>query len=51
MDQIDITKLDIKELKAMAYDCIAQKEVAEANLKAINEEIIKKSQPQVEEVK
>ena len=43
--------MSVQELKAMAYDQIATREVAEANLKMINSEITKKLTPQIEEVK
>ena len=48
---IDISKMSVQELKAMAYDQIATKEVAEENLRRINAEITKKLTPQLEEVK
>ena len=62
--QIDITKLPMAELKALAYDIIAAKENAERNLQMVNQEIAKRLQsaqpltpvqpevePQVEEAK
>ena len=47
----ELKALDIKELKAMAYDQIAAKENAEKNLQIINSVIAEKSQPKVEPVK
>jgi len=38
------TVTDLKELKAMAYDQIAQKEQAEQNLKVINQRIVQVAQ-------
>lgn len=37
MDLLTIT--DLKELKAMAYDQLVSKELAESNLRAINQRI------------
>jgi hypothetical protein len=48
MEQVDVSKLSLQELKAMAYDQIAMREVAETNLKMINQEITKKLTPQIE---
>ena len=36
MENIDITKLDIKELKALAYDFLVQSQNLNNNLKAID---------------
>ncbi len=36
---MDITKLSLTELKALAYDFIAQKENAQKNLLAVNAQI------------
>jgi len=46
---MDITKLTVVELKALAYDELAKMEVAQNNLKTINQELAKRSQPAVEE--
>lgn len=48
---MDITKLDIKTLKALAYDEYVKVEIATNNLKLINEELKKKNQQMVEEEK
>ena len=51
---IDLSKLDIKELKSMAYDQLVISEQSAVNLKVINEEIKRQQsqpapvQPQVE---
>jgi hypothetical protein len=63
-NQIDITKLPMAELKAMAYDILAAREQADRNLQVVNQEIAKRIQsaqpltpvqpevePQVEEAK
>lgn len=48
MENIDLTKLDIKELKALAYDHLAQLEAINLNLKNINNEIAKRyTKPEV----
>ena len=39
---MDITKKTVEQLKSLAYDQIAMKQQAEANLQALNEEIGKK---------
>lgn len=39
MQQINLQDLSITELKAFAYDCIAQREDAERKLVAINQQI------------
>lgn len=39
---MDITKLSITELKALAYDELAKIQVGQANLQAINVEIQKR---------
>jgi hypothetical protein len=41
----ELKTLNIKELKAMAYDQIAIKEQSENNLRAINQVILEKSRP------
>jgi hypothetical protein len=41
-----ITDLTVTELKAVAYDQMAQIELAQNNLRAINEELRKRLQPQ-----
>lgn len=44
---MDLSKItDLKELKALAYDQIAAREVAERNLQAINQRISQLSQAQ-----
>ena len=43
--------LDIKELKAMAYDQLGLLEQTQANLRIINQVIAEKSQPKKEEPK
>ena len=40
----DINKLTIQELKALAYDQMAQLEQTQAGLKFINQKIVEKSQ-------
>ena len=40
---MDITKLDIKELKALAYDEIGKLELAKSNLEVLNREINSRS--------
>ena len=42
----DITNLTLIELKALAYDAISQRELAEINLRTINAEIKKKGSEQ-----
>lgn len=36
---MDITKLSVTELKALAYDELVKKQLAEQNLQAINQQI------------
>lgn len=43
--------LDVKELKAMAYDQLALVEQTQQNLRIINQVIAEKSQPKKEEPK
>lgn len=43
---IDIKQLDVKELKVMAYDTIANIEQYQRNLKALNDEIFTRQQQQ-----
>ena len=43
-NQIDITKLPMAELKAMAYDILAAREQADRNLQVVNQEIAKRIQ-------
>jgi hypothetical protein len=47
---MDITKLSITELKALAYDLFVQAEVNQRNLQAINAEIQKKNKEEVKDV-
>jgi hypothetical protein len=44
----ELKALDIKELKAMAYDQISLTENAQKNLQIINQVIAEKSQPKAE---
>lgn len=47
---MDISNLSVIELKAMAYDCLANLDLLQKNLQTINAEIAKKlSAPPVEE--
>ena len=39
---LDLTKLDVKELKALAYDQLVLIEQSQNNLKLINQEIVKR---------
>lgn len=50
---MDLQKItDLKELKALAYDAIADKELAESNLRAINRRIMElQNQPKEEKPK
>lgn len=41
---MDLTTKTVEELKALAYDQIAQKELAERNLQILNQEISKRLQ-------
>jgi hypothetical protein len=36
---MDITKLDIKELKALAYDLMAESQIINQNLSVVNKQI------------
>jgi hypothetical protein len=45
MEQLDITKLSIQELKSLAYDEILKFEIAQRNIKTLQAEIAKKSEP------
>ena len=47
----DISKLSVLELKALAYDHLAQVQGLQNNLAVINQEIAKKSTPVKEEEK
>lgn len=42
--QVDVSTMTLVELKALAYDQIAQKEQAELNLRMLNGEIAKRLQ-------
>lgn len=44
MEQLDITKLSVTELKSLAYDEMARLEICQTNLRAINQEIAKRNQ-------
>lgn len=46
---MDITKLSVVELKAMAFDEILKSEQASNNLKVLNQELVKRNQPEVKE--
>lgn len=46
--ETNLSQMSLTELKALAYDQIAQGEMLQKNLQAINAEIMKKSQPQKE---
>ena len=49
-NNIDITKMSVMELESLAYRVLVEIERGQNNLKAINQEIAKKSQqPMVEE--
>jgi len=39
---IDITKMTVIELKALAYDELAKQQVCQQNLQIINQEIVKR---------
>lgn len=43
MKQVDITKLSVVELKAMAYDCLQSIQFLQQNLNALDQEIKKKT--------
>lgn len=49
MSNFDIKKFSLTELKAMAYDQMAQGEQIQRNIQAINAEIAEKSKPMREE--
>jgi len=44
MEQLDIRKLNVTELKSLAYDEMARLEICQANLRALNQEIAKRAQ-------
>jgi hypothetical protein len=44
---IDLTKLSVDELKALAYDCICQVNSFQRNLQTIEQEIAIRKQQQV----
>jgi len=46
---MDITKLSLIELKAMAYDTLANLEMYKKNLDILNQEIAKKSEEEKKE--
>ncbi len=46
---MDITKMTVVELKAVAYDLFVQLEITQKNLQAVNQEIAKKSKEAKEE--
>lgn len=50
-NQINLETMSIEKCKALAYDLIAQSEQLNANLRAVNEAIAKKSKELTEEVK
>ncbi len=50
-NQINLETMSIEGCKALAYDLIAQSEQLNANLRAVNEAIAKKSKELTEEVK
>lgn len=43
MEQVDITKLSVQELKSLAYDEILKLELAQRNIKTLQSEIEKKN--------
>lgn len=45
---MNITKMNVQELKAVAYDLIAEIERMQNNLRLVNQEIAKKSEKKVE---
>ena len=45
---MDLTKMSVTELKALAFDQIKLSEQTQANIRAINQEIIKKEQPEIQ---
>ena len=46
---MDIDKLDVKELKVLAYDILTVLQENQRNLQLINQMIAKKSQPKKDE--
>jgi hypothetical protein len=42
--QIDITKLSVTELKALAYELVVQVETARQNLSVVQQELAKRAQ-------
>lgn len=50
-NQINLETMSIEGCKALAYDLIAQSEQLNANLRAVNEAIAKKSKELTDEVK
>ena len=48
---MDITKLDIKELKAIAYDQIIELQRIQANIKTVNNEIKLRQESEVKDNK
>jgi hypothetical protein len=46
MDQVNISQVNTIELKALAYDQMAQIEMAQANLRTINQELARRAQQQ-----
>ena len=46
---MDLTKMTVIELKAVAYDLFVQLEVTQKNLQLVNQEIAKKSKEVKEE--
>ena len=48
---MDIDKMDIKDLKALAYDVAGTMQKLQQDLMTINQEIINKNQRQVKEIK
>lgn len=49
MEKYDISNLSVTELKAVAYDFLAQIETAQRNLQIVNSRIAELSQSQAEE--
>jgi hypothetical protein len=47
---IDLSKKTLDELKSLAYDYIAMKEIAEANLRTVNDEIAKKQKENADKI-
>jgi len=48
---MDIDKMDVKDLKALAYDVAGTMQKLQQDLMTINQEIINKTQRQVKEIK